>query len=383
MISTILLALQQGATQAPEAPLSWFAGSAAEKTVKVGGRLQTDWTFTTGGEDAEAALGSSFEDGTEIRRARLGVYGDLATELAYKLEMDFAGDKNAFTDAFLEYTGCSWGDVKFGHFKEPFSLEEQTSSRFITFLERSSPAAAFAPARNAGLMMSNGNDQITWAGGFFRETDDFAKTSNEAWSATGRFVYRPWFADEGKRLAHLGVAASVRNTDDAYSAKISPESRLGVDFFKTATLMADTVTLIGLEAAVQEGPFHGQFEWMSADVSDNGGGAEPGLDGFSIQGGWFITGESRGYKTSSAAWDRVKPENAALGDGGSGAWEVALRYSSVDMQEAGAADDYSAISVALNWYLNDYTRMMLDVIRPELGPADDVTVIALRAAFDF
>ncbi|MDA1260658.1 MAG: porin [Planctomycetota bacterium] len=383
MITTIILMLQQGATLAPEAPLSLPSSSASEKTVQIGGRLQSDWTFILGGEDTEAALGSSLSDGFEIRRARLGVFGDLASELSYKLEMDFAGDKNAFTDAYLEYSGSSWGDWKVGHFKEPFSIEELTSSRFISFMERSSASSALAPGRNAGVMLSDSNDSITWAGGAFRETDDFAKTSDQAWSGTGRFVYRPWFEDKGRSFAHIGVAASMRSTNDSYKAKIRPESRLGVDYFATPTLAADSVMLLGIEAAAQEGPFHGQFEWITAEVSDDGGGAEPGLSGFSIQGGWFLTGESRGYKTSSAAWDRVKPLSDALDGGGTGAWEVALRYSSVDMQEAGAGADFSAISVALNWYLNDYTRVMLDVVRPELGAADDVTVIALRAAFDF
>lgn len=384
MFAALLLSLPQEPRLAPEATNFRLPDALQGKTVQIGGRLQSDWTFIAGGEDTEAALGTMLEDGAEIRRARLGVFGDLAEELAYKFEMDFAGDKNAVADAYLEYDGASWGDWRLGHLKEPFSIEELTSSRFITFLERSAASSAFAPGRNAGLMVSGDGESFTWALGAFRETDDFATTVNEAWSATGRVVYRPWFRDGGRSLAHLGVAASLRNADDSYGAKIRPESRLGVDFFKTPTFAADELALIGVEAAFQEGPFHGQFEWLSADVSDDAGGPEPGLDGFSIQAGWFLTGESRGYKTSSGAWDRVKPAAPALdGEGVGGAWEIAARFSSVDMQEAGAADDFQAVSLALNWYLTDHARLMLDLIRPELGAADDATILALRAAFDW
>ena len=43
------------------------------------------------------------------------------------------------------------GQVKFGHMKEPFSLEGLTSSKYINFMERSLPTEAFAPGRNGGI----------------------------------------------------------------------------------------------------------------------------------------------------------------------------------------------------------------------------------------
>jgi phosphate-selective porin OprO and OprP len=107
---------------------------------KVRGRLQTDYNAIdqdfdiTGRPDVNAA---------ELRRARLGVEGVLFYNVAYKFEVDFANDVTAIKDAYVEYDGLADGlSLRAGNFKTPNSLDEMTSSRFLTFLER----AAFVEA---------------------------------------------------------------------------------------------------------------------------------------------------------------------------------------------------------------------------------------------
>ena len=56
-------------------------------------------------------------------------------------------------------------------------------------------------------------------------------------------------------------------------------------------------------------------------------------NGYYIFGSFFLTGEHRPYKTSSGAFDRVKPKNNLDGKGGWGALEFAARYSMLDLND--------------------------------------------------
>jgi len=73
-------------------------------------------------------------------------------------------------------------------------LDQLTSSRFITFMERNL-SDMFSPARNAGFMAYNdvcNNPNLSWYAGLFHsEIDDDPVDEQEDsgdWSATGRTV---------------------------------------------------------------------------------------------------------------------------------------------------------------------------------------------------
>jgi len=105
---------------------------------ELGGRLMIDAAFY--GEDKNV-LG----DGTELRRARLDVEGILFADWGYEFAVDFAGGDADVKDAYISYLGLWPTRIKVGQFKEPFSLEEMTSSKYITlwsgpFLTSSHPA---------------------------------------------------------------------------------------------------------------------------------------------------------------------------------------------------------------------------------------------------
>ncbi|PCJ54177.1 MAG: hypothetical protein COA70_05960 [Planctomycetota bacterium] len=384
MILTLLL--MQGQALAPTDFTALLPGDPGEKTINIGGRFMEDYSFFSGGEMTEAALGTTFDDGAEVRRARIRVFGDLSENIAYKMEYDWAGGTASLKDAYLKFTIDEIGDVFVGHQYEPLGLNTVTSSRYITFIERSTLSEAFMPERNMGVSLWNHTDAWTVSGGLFRDADNQGKTTDEGWGATARAVYRPVFRDQGRSLVHLGVGASFRQADGMAQFRARPEAHLLPRFVDTGVLAADQVTLVNLEAAWQEGPFHAMLEYTMADLTDDAGGVEPSFSGFSIQGGWFLTGENRGYSTGKGIWGRVKPRTLALHDGdeGCGAWEVALRYSNLDLTEAVAvADELDSITAALNWYLNNNTRIMLDVTQADLDSLDSTTIVALRFAFDF
>ena len=115
-------------------------------SLKVGGRIMLD--------NAWFMDDSSAEDGTEFRRTRLMLSGKV-NNFEWKTQYDFASVKAggpAFKDVYVGLGGVPYaGALRAGHFKEPFGLEELTSSKYMTFMERSL-TSAFAPSRNVGVM---------------------------------------------------------------------------------------------------------------------------------------------------------------------------------------------------------------------------------------
>jgi phosphate-selective porin OprO/OprP len=382
MILTLLLL--QGPALAPVDLTGLIPGDPGEKTINIGGRFMEDFSFFSGGEDLASALDTTFDDGVETRRARIRVFGNLAENIAYKMEYDWAGGTGSLKDAYLKFKTQSVGNVILGHQYEMMGLEQQTSSRFITFIERSSLTDAFMPERNAGISLWHSNDDYTASIGWFRDTDSQGKSGDESTSFTGRFVYRPWIENKGQSLLHVGLSASQRNTEGGVDYDARPDNHFISKFVDTGALSADDALLLAFELAVQEGPFHAMFEYAQSDVSATTG-VDPSFSGWSLQGGYFLTGESRGYKTGHGVFDRVKPTNNALTkEGGVGAWEIAARYSNLDLTEAATvSDELDTMTLALNWYVNPNTRFMLDATKADMDSFDSTTIIALRVAFDF
>jgi phosphate-selective porin OprO/OprP len=235
--------------------------------LKIGGRLQTDWLFSSEDDTIKLDVGEQ-EDGVEVRRARLYFSGLIYDNVEYKLQLDFEGGDADFKDAYLGLTDFPLGKLRMGHFKEPFSLDELTSSKYITFLERALPNV-FAPGRNMGFMLHNTcpNERMTTAIGVFRDTDDYGEDVDDGgYNITGRVTALPIYENKGANLVHLGAAYSYRNPDDSIQYRQRPEAHLTDRFVDTGSFAGDQVDLVGLEAALVEGPFSLQGEYMIAEV---------------------------------------------------------------------------------------------------------------------
>ncbi len=341
-------------------------------SLKVGGRIMVDVASMSADDEIEATLGE-LEGDAEFRRARFYMQGSIYENTGYKLQIDFAGGDADFKDAYLEFANLlPIGTVKAGNFKEPFSLEELTSSKYITFMERALPVAAFSPSRNIGVQVANtfNEKRGTWAVGTFVEhnSDDDEATYQEGWNATGRLTYLPYYEDDGARLVHLGAAGSYRNSPEMVRYRARPEVHLASErWVNTDKFMADDVVLCGLEAAWVHGPFSLQGEYITANV-DSESMDDPQFDGFYVFASYFLTGEHRPYKTSGGKFDRVKPKNNFDGKGGLGAWEVAARYSNVDLNDGDImyAGELSNVTLGLNWYLNPNMRIMWNYVNSSL-----------------
>lgn len=365
---------------------------ASRPTLQIGGLLNIDYLWIDQDDANRASVGDA-ENVFDFRRARLTGRGEAYDVVEYAIGFDFALDgRPSFLDNFIAVRELPLlGTLLAGHFFEPFSLERYTFIRFTTFMERSL-ADTFAPARNLGIMARNtlGEHQRgTWAVGWFRSNsnsfgEDFNSTSASA--VTTRITWLPMYdeANEGRSLLHLGAAYTYRSEEqDQIQFQSFPEARAGTPqpagippFVDTGIIAAGSDQRVGTEVLLIRGPLTLQGEYIFTSVDQI---AAPRLTFHGAYGfiSYFLTGEHRTYNKSLGTLDRVFPfENffrVRTEEGieqGRGAWEVAVRYSHIDLDSeniaGGTLDD---VTLALNWHLNPFTRIRWEYIHAQLNRA--------------
>jgi len=125
--------------------------------------------------------------------------------------------------------------------------------------------------------------------------------------------------------------------------------------------------------------------WISSTARGGGLGAflpgqnfdrtDPDFAGWYIGGSVFLTGESRTYKADKGAFDRIEVKSP-VNDGGMGAWQLALRYDSLDLNDDGVnLGEQDALVVGINWYFNNYTRLMVNYIRANVTAPSELTLM--------
>ena len=375
-----------------EVQVEWKDGVSLEtrdKTVrlKAGGRIHYDWAVMSQDSGIRQSLGA-LRDGTEPRRARIYFSGVIQDQVEFKVQYDFAGGTTKMKDVYLGLTGIPYlGKIRVGHMKEPFSLEEMTSSNNVTFLERALPNA-FAPSRNAGLLIANHvKKRVSWGAGVFLDTDDLGVDQGDGeFNFTGRLTGTPWQAEQGKDIVHLGLGYSYRSpSEPRFRYRQRPEAHLAPRFVDTGTLRMHSAHLVGPEFAWVKGPASVQAEYVRAGMKPVAPDGNANFHGYYLMGSYFLTGERRNYRASSGQFRGIKPKRSFnLRQGGTGAWEVAVRYSSLDLNHGavsgGKLNDFTA---GLNWYLNPNARLMWNYIRANRVAIGNADVFQMRIQVNF
>jgi phosphate-selective porin OprO/OprP len=364
-----------------------FESNDGSVKLKIGGRIQADAAFFAEDGDLERRFGD-FEDGVEFRRARIYIEGEIRGGIDFKAQYDFAEGDPEFKDVYIGFSDVPGvGNIQIGQFKEPFSLEELTSSNYITFMERSL-ANVFSPARNVGVMFHDSflSDRVTGAFGVFRPTDDFGRgVGDHDYHLTARVTALPLYEDDGEKLIHLGIAYSYQEYEDPLAYSQRPEAHLAPRLIATGEFGADHGDILGAEAAFVCGPLSVQAEIMNAAI--NGEGAfvgDPDFWGGYVQASYFLTGEHRPYKLSSGTFDRVKPLNNFREDGGWGAWEVAGRYSHLDLSDGSIRGGrLREATLGLNWYMNPSVRVMWNYGYVNASSGGDANIFQTRVQIAF
>jgi phosphate-selective porin OprO/OprP len=398
----------EAAAASEQAGVAVASAAAAEENAQAGTEIvwkgapefsgEGGWSFKPRGRiqvDAGAVNApdsASYEDGfgSEIRRARLGVEGDVPGGFGYKFEIDFAGNAVEVADALLSYSD---GGLKLtaGHQNNFQSLEELTSSLHTSFIERAAFTDAFGFERRVGASVEYAGKAVLVQAGLF--SDNIADLPDDrAWSADGRVVF---FPKVGSAQLHLG--GSIHYTGREAGSTVRYRQRPfvhfnGTRFVNTGAMTADSETGYGLEAAGIFGRFHatGEAFWQHADLP--GMAIDPTFFGAYAEAGFFLTpGDRRGYK--GGKFDRVKPRNP-LNKGGMGALQINLRYDHLDLVDAGIVGGVQdSYAVSLVWTPTDYTRFLINYARNQIDQSIfpvaggdtsyAVDAVGVRAQVDF
>jgi phosphate-selective porin OprO/OprP len=344
------------------------------------------------------------ENGADFRRARLGAKAALANNMNAFMQMDFAAPgRPSFTDVWVDWTDLPLlGTVRVGQWKQPFSLEVVSSFRYTTFMERSSLFQAFTPFRHIGIGFYNHADDLntTWAASYFRTGQDQFGDSLSTIGGNGmaaRLTHVLGYDQaDGRNYLHLGGAyflntpprhiAAFRSIPEIFvgqnrsDASTNGSAGFGVPFeFDGTPFFVNTGNLTGVEHIHTfgsellwvRGPLSVQAEAMAALV-DRQSDETALLEGAYVQVGWFLTGEHRPYDRIAGAIDRVRPfedfflVHTTTGlERGLGAWEVAVRFSHIDLDDSGgdvSGGQMDNLTFGINWYCNPYCKVVFNYI---------------------
>jgi phosphate-selective porin OprO/OprP len=420
--------------------MSWAHGLTAQTEdkafrVHVGGRTQFDTIWMSAGERVRFGPGGTgdIRDGVNFRRARLTVEGTIFEQVDFWFEYDFLNTFNAErtgdplvantpvpTDVFVIFTKIPvLGNIKVGNHKPPLCFERLTSSRFLNFLERSLTTDAFINGLDNGFRPGIQvyhwafDERLTWAVGVFKNnTSVFGwNVGDGEYDVTGRFTALPWYEHDGRCLLHLGLGASHRDTDDdqiRYRARTLLRNGPGTLHTVLAEVraLAGNETLLVPELVLVLGPFTLQTEYFATWSSSTRFPINPPaarvdrgtafFQGYYVEALYFLTGEHRVYDRRYPRFDRVVPHEGFFfvddecGNWlcGKGAWQVAARYSWIDLSDSGIrGGEVHDLTLGLNWFLNPNMKVQWNytIARRNLDSGSDGTVqgFGMRLAMDF
>lgn len=388
-------------------------------SIALNGRIQpaSQYNFIN---DPNPALGTNTDNelnsGMNIRRARLGVEGTFFKIWDYKFEYDFSRGNGSvgagITDAFVRLNHTDALSYKVGSFKEPFSLEEAASNRYLTFIERHMSVNSFVDNPNTYKTGIGLNYAVKrWQTGLAFQTEPIgswssASTSVNAngnqnrnngsgdsgWQGIGRISGRPWMIDDTKFM-HIGISAGHTDVNTQYRADgtMVGEGQTGggggMSFFAFPGTNVDRTNILntgnlssgalndparrqvtsydryGAETWFVYGPFSAQGEFLRTNINGVGYDSEH-LTGYYGYVSYFLTGESRAYHVRNGAANRIKPHRPfQLSGPGWGAWEIAAGYDYIDMNsgviKGGRAN---MLRFGLNWYPHSNVKFQANVV---------------------
>jgi phosphate-selective porin OprO/OprP len=283
----------------------------------------------------------------------------------------------------------------------PYTHDEATSSNDILFMERAS-AGVIATNIAAGDFRSTFGtrwwNDVFWAGAYVTGPTTGAIHSASSITPPGTTEQYGAVARAAGQIVsgrdyslHLGADAEWliqpphNLVTGAQAVTLSDRPELRID--PTALISSGPIAnasgaqVYSVEAAATYGPLwlQGEYFWFNVDRGAATGLPPFGASNLKFQGGYaqasyVLTGETHTYNPAAASYNGITPAHPfSLAGDGWGAWEIAGRVSTMDLNDllgsaTGIAGGRQTIYTAgLNWYVNRNVRFMLDYLHGDIS----------------
>ena len=337
-------------------------------------RVQADAAVFFGAPSYADPIGN----GASIRRARFAVKAQLDKNWYGEFDTDWSSGICEIKDALVAFTGVEGLELKAGNFKESFSMQRNTTSRYLMFMERPMIVNAVAPSRHLGFNARYAKDWFWISAGVFGpelkgseeqtamedNNKDFGR--NEGLSYTGKIVFRPLYKSQNAML-HIGGAFSYRqpkltSTDGYAVARYSTRSTTNINrkkYLDTDAIsglhheLAWTAELAGYYKGLRyEAAYMARGAYLDQTVNPLG---PQWVKGWYVQASYLLFGGSQNYDADGAKPTRID-SGRKWGD-----LELCLRYENANLNtenfSGGACDAYS---IGFNYYPSKHVKIVLN-----------------------
>lgn len=403
-ISVDMVSSNKGKFYNPETaffgPLPQLKSPDGKYTLGLMGLIQLDAGIYN--QEANYNTNNDLSDGTRVRRAGLTLAGISEKDWIWFLSYDYAdsGDNphDGLRAAMGIYRGFKPWWIFAGLFGNSVGFDTSNFSSQRQFMEAAMPQSTFiysAGSPSMGVAATYRGKEHYMRLGVYGEPYNKASTDDEGMGVHGRLAWQP--IKQRTEAMHLGLTGYYRtaNNSDTFTNglrdstlrfRTKGESALSGDFILDTGIITDldTYYYAGYEFAKVNGPVSIQTEWGVLGVNRKTKNDLEFSGGY-IQGGYMLTDDARNYNAYFAQFWRLKP-NISIMEGGIGAWEVALRASIIDLNDAEInGGEASSYTLGLNWYMTSFTKTILNIVHNDSsGPlSEDFNVMGVRLQIEF
>ncbi|WDS34948.1 porin [Pseudoxanthomonas sp.] len=327
------------------------------------GRVLMDFSSTHGsGFDARNVTGTDLASG---RLGAEGTYGDVG----YKIEADFAGNAVTLKDIYASYETRIGGlptEFYVGNKLKDRSIDGATGNTTTPFMERNAVASVGGMQSGYfGLGLTTKVYGDNWHASLAVTGDDVGNDSsaNDTIAYLARAHWNPVKGSAG--FLHVGgwywyedLGGDVTSINKTSQVALGWNGEVRVSASSIANPTDDHAWGAELGGVWRSG-------WAFAETTvrtiNSSSEASREQKASSYSAGWLLTGEKPGFSARSGLWSTTKVLNPVT-EGGWGAFELLARYDDYDYTDTARGGEGDAWTVGVNWYLNNWSRLMLNVV---------------------